>query len=110
MEVFSGYFMTIKPYNLLFLCFYRVVLLLYIYIFQRFLNSKRGFSNASASYTFYPLSINREGFFSINREKIGCFRQLYAYLFLVMNKLIKTQNSESNSLGRVILHIYQKLL
>ena len=55
-------------------------LLLYIF-FQRFLKSQRGFSNASTGYTFYPLSINRVGFFlSINREKIGCFPQFLCVL------------------------------
>ena len=48
-----------------------------------------------AGYTFYPLSINRVGFFlSINREKkLAVSVRFYAYLFLVMNKFIKTQNS-----------------
>ena len=71
-----------------------------------------GFSNAGAGYTFYPLSINRVGFFlSINREKNSAVSvSFYAYLFLVMNKLIKTRNSKSSSLVRLILHIYQKLL
>ena len=97
MEMFSGYFMTIKPYILLFLCFYRVCFAS-IYIFSAilkiptrvFLMPVRG-----AGYTFYPLSINRVGFFlSINREKNSAVSvRFYAYLFLVMNKLIKTQNS-----------------
>ena len=66
MEVFSGYFMTIKRYIKLFLCFYRVCFAS-IYIFSAILKNP----NAGAGYTFYPLSINRVGFFlSINREKM----------------------------------------
>ena len=35
-------------------------------------------SKASAGYTFYPISINRVGFFlSINREKIRLFPSSY---------------------------------
>ena len=57
MEVFSGYFMTIKPYIWLFLCFYRVCSAS-IYIFsailkiptQVFLMSVRG-----AGYTLLTL-------------------------------------------------------
>ena len=73
-SVFFGYFMTIKPYILLFLCFYRVCFAS-IYIFfseiptRVFLMPGRG-----EGYTFYPLSINRGGFFlSINSEKIRLF-------------------------------------
>ena len=69
MEVFSGYFMTIKPYIYLFLCFYRVCFAsIHVYIFsailkiptQVFLMPERG-----AGYTHYSLSINRVGFFSV---------------------------------------------
>ena len=58
MEVFSWYFMTVKPYIQLFLCLYRVCFAPK-YIFQRFIKSQRGFSNvdAGAGYTFYPLSL-----------------------------------------------------
>ena len=74
MEVFSGYFMTVKPYIKLFLCFYRVCFAS-IYIFSDSQNPNAGFSNSSSGYTFYPLSINKVGFFflSINREKIRLF-------------------------------------
>ena len=56
MEVFSWYFIIVKPYFQLFLCLYRVCFAA-IYIFQRGIKSKRGFSNADAGvgYTFYPL-------------------------------------------------------
>ena len=45
--------------------------------------------------THFTHSINRVGFFlSIIREKKSAVSvSFYAYLFLVMNKLIKTQNS-----------------
>ena len=57
MEVFSLYFITVKPYILLFLCFYRICFAAK-YIFQRFIKSQRGFSNAGAGagYPFYPHS------------------------------------------------------
>ena len=66
--------MTIKPYIKLFLCFYRVCFAS-IYIFSADLKiSTRVFSYAGAGFTFYPLSINRVGFFlSVNREKIRLF-------------------------------------
>ena len=51
MEVFSQYFVTVKPYIQLLLCFNRVCFVA-IYIFQRFIKSQHGFSNASAGYTF----------------------------------------------------------
>ena len=71
MEVFSGYFMTVKPYIYFFLCFYRVCFAsIYIY-FQRFLNPNAGFSNAGAGYTF--TQIEWDFFLSINREKMGFF-------------------------------------
>ena len=77
MEVFSGYFMTISLISNYFFAFTAFVLLLYIF-FQRFLKSQRRFSYAGAGYTFYPLSINRVGFFlSINREKIRLFPSVF---------------------------------
>ena len=78
MEVFSGYFMTVTPYIYFFCAFTAFVLLLHIY-FQRFLKSERG--NVGAVYTFYPLSINRVGYFlSINREKnLAVSISFYAY-------------------------------
>ena len=66
MEVFSGYFMTIKPYIELFLCFYRVCFAS-LYIFSAILK----IPTRVFLVTHYSLSINRVGFFlSINREKI----------------------------------------
>ena len=78
MEVFSGYFMTIKPYIYLILCFYRVCFAS-LYIFAAILKiSTRVLSYAGAGYTFYPLSINRVGFFlSINREKIRLYPSFF---------------------------------
>ena len=74
--MFSGYFMTIKPYIEIFLCFYRVCFAS-IYICQAILKiPTRVFLLPvhGAGYTFYPLSINRVGFFlSINREKNRLF-------------------------------------
>ena len=72
MEVFSEYFMTVKPYIYSFLCFCRVCFAS-IYIYSAILKIPTRVSNASAGYTFYPLSLNRVGFFSINREKIRLF-------------------------------------
>ena len=64
MEVFSGYFMTVKPHLF---CFN-------IYIFSYSENPNPGFSNAGGGYTFYLLSINRVGFcLSINRQKNRLF-------------------------------------
>ena len=69
MEVFSGYFMTIKPYILLFLCFYRVCFASTC-IFSTILK----IPTRVFLVTHYSLSINRVGFFlSINREKIRLF-------------------------------------
>ena len=46
----------------------------YIYFFSDSGNPNEDCSNEGADYTFYPLSINRVGFFlSINREKIRLF-------------------------------------
>ena len=42
----------------MFLCLYRVCFVAR-YIFQRFIKSQRGFSNAGAGYTFYPHSTDR---------------------------------------------------
>ena len=62
------------------MCFYRVCFAS-IYFSAILKIPTRVFSNAGAGYTFYPLSINRVGFFvSVNREKFGCFRQLLCVL------------------------------
>ena len=72
MEVLSGYIMTVSLLYNYFCAFTAFVLLLYIFSDSE--NPNAGFSDAGAGYTFYPLSINREGFFlSINREKIRLF-------------------------------------
>ena len=69
MEVFSGYFMTIKPYIYLFLCFYHGSFAS-ICIFSVILK----IPTRVFLVTHYSLSINRVGFFlSINREKIRLF-------------------------------------
>ena len=65
MEVFSGYFMTIKPKNLIISVLLPRLFCFYIYFFSDSKNPNAGFSYAGAGYTFTPLSINTVGFFSL---------------------------------------------
>ena len=55
MYVLSWYVLNVKPYIQLLLCVYGIYFAAK-YIFQRFIKSQRGFSNAGAGagYTFYP--------------------------------------------------------
>ena len=57
MKVFNWYFIIVKSYIQLLLCVYGIYFAA-TYIFQRFIKSQRGFSNAGAGagYTFYPVS------------------------------------------------------
>ena len=59
MKVFNWYFIIVKSYIQLLLCVYGIYFAA-TYIFQRFIKSQRGFSNAGAGsgYTFYPVSLN----------------------------------------------------
>ena len=54
----SRYVLNVKPYIQLLLCVYGIYFAAK-YIFQRFIKSQRGFSNAGAGagYTFYPHSL-----------------------------------------------------
>ena len=49
-------FLNVKPYIQLLLCVYGIYFAAK-YIFQRFIKSQSGFSNAGAGYTFYPHSL-----------------------------------------------------
>ena len=66
-----------------------------VYIFSAILKIPTRVFLMPVRVTHFTHSINRVGFFpSINREKNSAVSvRFYAYLFLVMNKLIKTQNS-----------------
>ena len=95
-KCFLGILWLLSLISNYFCAFTAFVLLLYIYFSailkiptQVFLLPVRG------AVTHYSLSINRVGFFlSINRQNNSAVSvRFYAYLFLVMNKLIKTQNS-----------------
>ena len=60
----SRYVLNVKPYIQLLLCVYGIYFAAK-YIFQRFIKSQRGFSNAGAGagYTFYPHSPNLDLFY-----------------------------------------------
>ena len=55
----------------------KIVCFAAIYIFQRFIKSQRGFSNAGAGYTFYPLSSGVSilfGICALDRKIVPAFR------------------------------------
>ena len=64
----SWYVLNVKPYIQLLLCVFGIYFAAK-YIFQRFIKSQRGFSNAGAGagagYTFYPHSCSRGRYLDI---------------------------------------------
>ena len=97
MEVFSWYFMTVKPYVKLFLCFYRVcfaaiyILILIFKLYQYYLTLI-----AEKEIMMRLCSLNKTDFFSCTSsiQKFCLLKATYIYELYILNTCTEPKNNK----------------